>query len=68
MNSTKSVLTTLGALIVGVAIGVLLTQPPRVRASTIFHIQKVTEGSKLLVYDEYVGFACTQEDCYIVTR
>ena len=68
MHSIKSAVTTLAAVLVGVAIGVLITRPPKVKASTIFHIQKVTAGSALLVYDDYVGFACTQEDCYIVTR
>jgi len=68
MNSIKSVLTTLAAVLIGVAIGMFLTQPPKVKASTIFHIQRVTAGSNLLVYDDYVGFACTQQDCYVVTR
>jgi hypothetical protein len=68
MNSVKSLLTIFAAVLFGVAVGAFLTRPPKVKAATVFHIQKVTEGSKMIAWDDYVGFACTQQDCYIVSR
>jgi hypothetical protein len=50
-----------------------MAHPPKVRATTQFHIQKLRtsqfgDASTLVNYDDYVGFSCTAQDCYILTR
>jgi hypothetical protein len=73
MKSIKSAVPVCVALAVGFASGAYLSRPPKVKASTSFHIQKLRtsaygDSSNLVLYDDYVGFSCTAQDCYILTR
>jgi hypothetical protein len=68
MNSIKSVLTTVTAVFVGVALGVFLSRPPSVKALSGIRLQKVSEGYNTVIGSDYIGFACTQTDCYIATH
>jgi hypothetical protein len=60
------------ALIFGFVSGSYFSRPPKVKASTLFHMQKVRAAqfgdSTTMVSEDYVGFACTAQDCYILSR
>ena len=73
MKSIKSLIPISIALILSFALGAYMAHPPKVRATTQFHIQKLRtsqfgDASTLVNYDDYVGFSCTAQDCYILTR
>jgi hypothetical protein len=68
MKSAKSALPILLAMLFGAALGAFLTRPPKVHAVGGIHVQKVTGEFTMAVGSEYLGFACTQEDCYIASR
>jgi hypothetical protein len=69
--STKFVLLILAAFVLGAAMGTFLSRPPQVKAaSSMVNLQKVEEGNNpktLLSGSRYLGFACTQTDCYLAT-
>jgi hypothetical protein len=73
MKSVKSVLTTLTAVLLGGVAGAFLARPPKAHAigSTYFiNVQKVKEGSNAksaLTGSHIIGFACTEQDCYVAT-
>jgi hypothetical protein len=71
MKSLKSSLIILTAVLLGMALGAFLSRPPRVQASAHnFYVQKVEEGrntNRSLWSTGYIGFACTQTDCYIAS-
>lgn len=58
----------------GVASGAYLSRPPKVKAATNFHLQKLRTSqfgdaiTFIVSNDDYVGFSCTAQDCYILTR
>jgi len=61
------------ALILGFVLGSYFSRPPKVKANTLFHMQKVRaaqfgDSTTILNNDDFVGFACTAQDCYILSR
>ena len=68
MNSIKSALVTLAAVLIGITLGASLFRPPSVKAMTGIRVQKVNEGYNAVIGSEYLGFACTQTDCYVASR
>jgi len=73
MKSIRFIGSVVLAFFLGSALGIYLSQPPRVRAqgSIYVHVQKVREGLNPQAMGsgrEIVGFACTQQDCYIATH
>lgn len=72
MKPTKSAAFVLIAFLVGGALGAFLSRPPRVKAagSHNVYVQKVQEGRNTiqsLWSTGYLGFACTQTDCFVAT-
>lgn len=73
MKSVKSVATIFVSILIGAALGAYLSRPPKVQAiGSPFQInlQKVEEGNNNKTINsgsKFLGFACTQEDCYIAT-
>lgn len=73
MNSIKTALTVLAAILVGVALGASLSRPPQVKAigsALYINVQKVQEGNNVkspLTGSTYIGFSCTQTDCYVAS-
>lgn len=73
MKSIKSAVTILTAVLVGAVLGAFLSRPPHVKAmgnALYVHLQKVHEGDNMkgaFYGSTFLGFACTQQDCYVAT-
>lgn len=68
MKSFKSIVIVAVAVLFGVVLGVFLARPSKVYAGVGVRMQKVNEGYNLAIGADYLGFACTQQDCYVLTR
>jgi hypothetical protein len=73
MKSVKSAVTLIAAVLGGMVLGMFLSRPPSVKAVStpyIINVQKVQEGDtvkSMTAGSRFLGFACTQQDCYIAT-
>lgn len=68
MKTIKSAGTVVVVFILGIALGIYLSQPPHVKAALNgVRIQKVTEGYNTVMGSQILGFSCTQADCFIAT-
>jgi hypothetical protein len=68
MTSLKSATTFLLTLLFGIALGAFFSHTQKVHASSGIRVQKVIEGYNMVVGTDYLGFACTQQDCYVASR
>ena len=61
------------ALFVGIALGIFLARPPKVKAMGspyYVYVQRVQEGNNIksaLGGSRIIGFSCTAQDCFIAT-
>lgn len=68
MKSFKTLGMILSAFIIGATLGAYLSHPPQVKAALSgIRLQKVRDGYNTVLGSQVLGFACTQEDCYIAT-
>lgn len=73
MKSVPSAAAIFLALAIGAALGAFLSRPPKVHAigsQYFISVQKVHEGNNAkspLTGSQLIGFACTQEDCYVAS-
>jgi hypothetical protein len=72
MKTFKSAVSVLTAFLLGALLGALLSHPARVKAAGnhSFYVQKVQEGrntNQSIWSTGYIGFACTQTDCYVAS-
>lgn len=49
------------------AFGMSLYRPRTVRAGSV-RLEKVTQGFNVTIGSQVSGFACTSEDCYVLTQ
>jgi hypothetical protein len=72
MKSIKSAAIVIAAIVFGYTLGTYFSHPPQVQAGSLFiHVQKVQEGNTVSYApsgSQFLGFACTQQDCYIASR
>lgn len=68
MKSMKYVLTIVVSMLFGAILGAYLSHPPQVKAAVGVRVQKVTDGYNMVIGQQVLGFACTQQDCYIATQ
>lgn len=69
MKSILSIAVVIFALVAGFALGVAFARPRLVHAASGVRVQRVVEGmNNNFTSGTILGFACNQQNCYILTR